>query len=414
MTIDFITFFRTLCRNRRQKSVLIKQLPISIVIILISVSISYSQSSFSLKDGINLQASDSSVACKIVVSMQPRIEGVWGKNANEDLTLNSYIRRSRLKFNGFMFTPKLTYLIQFGFTNRDMVSNRDPEKDNPGPLFDAMIYWEFMKGTKLVFGQGKLPGNLSRLMSFATLSFPERSYAEKVFTTYRDNGLQIHHESGINNFNWRFYAAMTTGEGRNMESNGNGYCYTGRLELLPLGKFDKKNDRSAFDSNFEKSPKLLLGAAYSLNQDAVWNRATLGTALLYPKDIKSLFADLLFKYNGFSIFGEYYSRTADNILQTNTETGESTYIFAGKGGSAQINYMISNKSNIAFRFGLVEPESKISNKVSKRKDYAIGYSYFLFKNKVKIQSDISMISEKKQGTDKDEWFNARFNVILSL
>ena len=55
--------------------------------------------------------------------------------------------------------------------------------------------------------------------------------------------------------------------------------YTGRIEILPLGKFKKDGDFSEGDLEFESTPKVSMAAGYSINQNAKRTRGTIGTEL---------------------------------------------------------------------------------------------------------------------------------------
>ena len=70
----------------------------------------------------NLVGQDSSWTMKIGARVQILTLASW---INEDGKLvdpysNFLVRRARLKFNGYAFTPKLKYKIELGLSNRDM------------------------------------------------------------------------------------------------------------------------------------------------------------------------------------------------------------------------------------------------------------------------------------------------------
>ncbi len=65
-----------------------------------------------------------------------------------------------------------------------------------------------------------------------------------------------------NNINRVYYAikgAVSSGEGRNFITTDEGLAYTGRVEVLPLGKFKSKGDYSMGDLAREEKPKLSVG-----------------------------------------------------------------------------------------------------------------------------------------------------------
>ena len=73
----------------------------------------------------NLKGKDNSWDMKIGFRMQFLASNSWVEQANDDGFLlepqsNFLIRRSRLKFDGFAFSPKLEYKFELGLSNRDM------------------------------------------------------------------------------------------------------------------------------------------------------------------------------------------------------------------------------------------------------------------------------------------------------
>ena len=70
---------------------------------------------------------------------------------------NSLIRRSRLKFKGFAYDPKLTYKIELALSNRDISGGSFFTSDAPRIILDAVVKWNFYKNWSIQFGQTKLP-----------------------------------------------------------------------------------------------------------------------------------------------------------------------------------------------------------------------------------------------------------------
>ena len=87
----------------------------------------------------------------------------------DDFSINEFearIRRLRLRFDGFLYTPKLTYLIQLSFSRGDL----DYESLGfPNIVRDAYIQYAVSKSFSVGFGQTKLPGNRQRVTSSGDL-----------------------------------------------------------------------------------------------------------------------------------------------------------------------------------------------------------------------------------------------------
>jgi hypothetical protein len=72
---------------------------------------------------VNVVAKDSSFSLKFGMRFQSLYTSTWDFPDNENLQnaeTNFLIRRSRLKFEGFAYSPKLEYKVELGLSNRDI------------------------------------------------------------------------------------------------------------------------------------------------------------------------------------------------------------------------------------------------------------------------------------------------------
>lgn len=376
------------------------------------------KSVLTLSKGANFIADDSSLSMKFGLLLQPRFEiydSLNNCNCNgTQVTANAMLRRMRFRFDGFLLSPNLTYFFQLGITNNDMETTKGADGEFSSLIYDAYIDWEFINKTKLRIGQAKLPGCLSRLMSFSGLNFLERSYIESQFNTYRDIGLQILNEWSIGNFTFRENIAWSHGEGVNQKSIlDGGYAYSGRLELYPFGLFTQSGETYEMDLQKEKKPKLLLGASAFYDNKAHRERGILGKSLYSARDITQYFADFLFKYQGISIIGEYFYRNAPDPITTK-ENNPDRYILNGQGYGGQVSYMITDDIALALRYSYLKPDSKLIKKVGNRTDYSLGFSKFIFNNKIKLQTDLNYSKDEIFQKEAQEMLVFRINAIFSF
>lgn len=358
------------------------------------------------KDGLKFTAPDESFEVKLGLILQPRAEIKSAAEKADFTQASAQMRRLRLKFSGFAFDPSLQYYIQLGFSPDDMESTRS-ENDNENPLMDAWLDWNFASGTSIRFGQFKPPGGLSRQMSFSALTFLERSIAESMFTLYRDIGFMAINKHKFGDFYLREYFSLTQGEGRNRSTESGGYCWTGRAEATPFGDFENGGSAMEMDFACEKTPKLLVGGSYSFNDDARRTRAMRGKDLQGKADFGTLSADVLFKYAGFTFFSEFYQRRAWN--KKADVDAEDFSVDTGEGFSGQISYTISDSWNAAFRAAKVQ-----TDKGAKTSDYSIAVSKYFNKNKLKLQSDLSYISDITANDKKSKTLRLRFNILAEI
>ncbi|MBT8244284.1 MAG: porin [Winogradskyella sp.] len=351
---------------------------------------------------INFTAKDSSFSVKFAPRFQVRSNSSWDYDGDQygSPDHNFIVRRARLKFDGFAYSPKLKYKIELGLSNRDISGANDFNRNTPRYILDAVIMWNFSGNWELWAGQTKLPGNVERVVSSANMQLVDRSLLNSRFNIDRDLGIQLRHKTNLGgNFLMREKLSLSQGEGRNVtEGNEGGLQYTARLEFLPFGTFISKGDYSQSDLKREETPKLMVGFTYNYNQNAVRERGFAGDYMLrtdgtlYETDQTTVFADAMFKYNGFSFMGEYAKRTATNEIATEADgvTPTGDVVLTGNALNLQAGYLFKSNYEIAGRFTATNYES-ITNRDPERQ-YTLGFNKFVVGHKLKVQSDISYTS----------------------
>ncbi|QQX77802.1 MULTISPECIES: porin [Aequorivita] len=346
----------------------------------------------------NIVGKDSTWSVRFAPRIQVRANSFWDHEADKfGKPEHSFlIRRARLKFDGFAYSPKLRYKIELGLSNQDISGASEFTGNSPRIIYDAVVMWEFYKNLELWAGQTKLPGNRERVISSANLQLIDRSRLNSIFNIDRDLGIQLRH---------RFYAsekfliremfAVSQGEGRNViTGNLGGLQYTSRIELLPFGEFIKKGDYIGGDIYREKTPKLAIGATYDLNVDAVKTRSNQGSYMrndigFYETNISTIFIDAMFKYNGFSLMGEYSYRDAENPIATNSDgaiTGNEVY--TGQGFNIQGGYVFKTNWEVAGRFTAIVPDNTFSTNDTENQ-FTLGGSKYIVGHKLKVQTDLT-------------------------
>lgn len=361
------------------------------------VSQEISDTSFG-KGMLNFVAKDSTFSIKFAPRFQVRTMSSWDHNGESYSSPdhNFIVRRARLKFDGFAYSPKLKYKIELGLSNRDISGANEFNRNTPRYILDAVIMWKFAKNWEFWAGQTKLPGNIERVISSGNLQLIDRSLLNSRFTLDRDLGIQLRHTSSLSGtFLMREKFSISQGEGRNVtEGNEGGLQYTARVELLPFGAFKSKGDYVQSDLKREVTPKLMASVTYNYNQDAVRERGFAGDYMIrqdgsiYQTDQTTLFVDAMFKYNGFSFMGEYAKRTADNEIATelnNTPTGD--VVLTGNALNLQAGYLFKNNYELAGRYTSIAYEAITGS--APVKQYTLGLNRFVVGHKLKVQSDIS-------------------------
>jgi len=343
----------------------------------------------------NIVGKDSSWTMKVGLRAQLLGTSTWEDGQTNQTSF--LVRRSRLKFDGFAYSPKLKYKLELGLSNRDLSGANQFNRNTPRYILDAVLMWNFAKNFELWAGQTKLPGNVERVISSANLQLIDRSLLNSRFNIDRDLGIQLRHKTNLgSDFLMREKLSISQGEGRNVtEGNEGGLQYTARLEMLPFGEFKSKGDYSGSDLKREEKPKLMLGFTYNYNQDAVRERGFAGDYMIrtdgtiYETDQTTIFADAMFKYNGFSFMGEYAKRTADDEIATEIDgtipTGD--IVLTGNALNLQAGYLFKSNYEIAARFTTLEYENVTG--VLPTEQYTLGLNKFIVGHKLKVQGDLS-------------------------
>lgn len=367
---------------------------------------------------INAVAKDSSFSIKFGARFQSLFASQWRDTEFEGFeseSSNFLIRRARLKFDGFAYSPKLIYKIELGLSNRDIAGASEFTDNSPRYLLDAILKWNFHENFILWAGQAKLPGNRERVISSGNLQVVDRSLLNSRFNIDRDIGVQLHHKIKIGkNFVIKEIVAFSQGEGRNVVTgNLGGYQYTGRLEVLPFGEFQDYKEASL---ERYQTPKLAIAVTYDLNDDAVKTRSNMGqymftTTGFHSTDISTIFSDFIFKYKGLSLLGEFAYRDADNPIameEDGTPTGAVVNI--GNSINLQGGFLFNNDIEVVGRFTSVKEDIE-GSLMPDEKQYTLGASKYFSNHKLKLQTDISF-----RDSPDPEWNNImyRFQIELHL
>lgn len=353
---------------------------------------------FSFNNGFGVVSPDSSFSIALRMRIQNRIGAIFTENANGEWELidsEFRARRVRLRLDGFVLNTKWTYALQLSFSRAD----QDWDISNvPNILRDAMIFYKPNKHWSIGFGQGKLPGNRQRVISSGEQQFTDRSLVNSTFNIDRDFGINVSYKFNLGNPQFILRGAVSSGEGRNEGllgfSNVNpGLSYTSRVEILPLGAFDKRGDYSESDLIREPKPKISIAAGYNYNEGSQRTGGQIGRLLFSPLNVNTFISDFIYKYKGCSIYGEFISRTSTTSpvtsLKENGVVVEKRHIFQGNGATLQAGYLFKNNFEIAARLAQILPSNEIYEFEDIRKNYAVCFSKYLKGHKLKLQTDFT-------------------------
>ena len=238
------------------------------------------------------------------------------------------------------------------------------------------------------------------------MQFVDRSLLNSRYNIDRDIGVQLRHHFTIGkSFLIREMVAMSQGEGRNLvQNNLGGLQYTGRLEFLPMGKFASKGDYVMAATTREDKPKLSLAVTYDYNDRAVKDRSNQGSYMMYDKNndgeddsyfhsnISTIFADLMFKWKGFSLMGEYAYRDADVVMPTAIADNGDTLtglVKTGSGLNVCAGYMFKKNWELAARYTQIDPADDNWGTTQQQLGFAI--SKYVVGHALKVQADVNYL-----------------------
>jgi phosphate-selective porin OprO and OprP len=372
--------------------------------------------------GIEFIGKDSLFSMRIQFRMQNR--AAFLTRDDKDFSAGSYefrVRRLRLKLEGFVYSPKLTYKIQLAFSRGDMdwdMTQESQVNTSVNIVRDAVVYFEPWKDLKFGFGQTKLPGNRQRVISSGDQQFADRSIVNATFTIDRDFGFFGSYKRNY----FTVSASLTSGEGRNSSGSNSGLSYTGRIEALPFGAFADKNDYQEGDLAREQKPKLSIGASYNFNDDAVRAGGQLGRDLYTKTDMETFSLDLLFKYKGFALYSEFMQRNCSNPITYTSDTLSIQPIYAGYGFLQQVSYLFKSNWEVALRYAEVTPFSSVYNNpdftsinLKKNQEFQLGVTKYFYGHRVKVQGNLlyQLTNDLRAKTEAGK-FGAIFQIELGI
>ena len=346
------------------------------------------------------------------------------------------LENDSLNNTDYFFNSKHTFFSFSGFSKKEQVSFLMlADFSLSSPLLDAWVSYHINPNLNLSFGQKLIKGN-NREMSYVedNLQFAERSILSKLFSnTGREFGLFLDLNYSFDNFNINPSLGVTSGDGRSSfgldsrDMDFGGFKYFGRLDFYPFGYFSEGNNLQIADIKKEISPKLVFGIASSYNDGASNNVGEgHGDFILYnvnglpqQPDYRQIYFDLLFKYQGFSVLGEYVTTSALSLEQIYTDPNAfslllpsqiSEYLSLGSGVNFSLGYVFDNSYGVDLRYSDIKPEysENLNSVISISKSTSISFSKYFLENNFKL---ITSISNNKDANDQSSLFA---NLILQL
>lgn len=352
------------------------------------------------------------------LTMRIRMQNMVGMAFNDHFSLENteaQVKRLRLRFDGYIYSPKLTYSIQLGFTPYDS----KPVNGNMNFVRDAMVYYIPNSTWNIGFGQTKIKANRARTNSSSALQFVDRSIVNSEFNIDRDFGFFGEYNTRLfNDFNLVAKGSITSGDGRNFQSaEKSGFAYTGRLELFPFGRFKALGDVFEGDYERESTPKVLIAGGYSFNDRAKRVRGETGDLIAgdQTRNLSNYYLDFILKYRGFAFYTDWMGRVCNDPFIRMEDDIEQT-IYTGNGINVQTSYLFHSNWEIALRNSTLLPSNEVKPSIGYQyfNQSTIGVTRYILGHNLKIQADASF--NYKKGMPKSSYnpYEIRFQVELGF
>ena len=343
-------------------------------------------------------------------------------NVTSDADVRFRMRRLRLRLEGSTADERWSYRFQ-----TDLSGTAEEIDGAANYLLDAFISYNLTPRIKASFGQrASFTDNRELFMNSYSLQLVERSRLTSAFATIREIGLFLEGNFRLGNSQYlKPYFVLSNGDGPNVfNRDRGGIKIGGRIDYLPFGLFTNFGQFNQVDLVRELTPKLVIGATYSHNEGVSSRRGRESGAILYLDNsnkellpnFNKLGVDLLFKFRGFSLVGEYVKTNAtvpEGITQRVRTDGSVTTDFAvngqqdipnyirarmmlGEAWNVQMGYLFKNGISVDGRYTYISSDvhSFLNNGTFYNRPYyyTLGVSKYLGRNYgAKIQADLTYV-----------------------
>ncbi len=315
---------------------------------------------FELGNGLSVSLNDDQYQFRMGGMIQPGFR--LQQNDADGIDLYAASQRTYFNIAGEAVQEKLSFFLQVDFSSKEL-------------MLDGYFTYRPKPWLYLSAGQKQsIANNREMLFMEDHLPFFDRSLVSTLFSrSGREFGVFADFELGSDAFLIVPRLALTSGDGRNSfgvdsrDVDLGGAKVAGRLDVYPLGRFSAGNERQTADLVRESSPKVVIGAAASYNSGASEQLGEgHGLFMMYDidgnallPDYRQLYADVLMKYKGWYLLGEYVIATATDLNELYLDafgadkllpTEISEYLTLGRGYHVGVGYTMTNGWGIDARY----------------------------------------------------------------
>ncbi len=327
------------------------------------------------------------------------------------------LQRARFRISGSVYSPDLTYVFEL---------EQDAPDGYNSVLSEAWVNYRFVDELQFKAGYFRPASTRMQFMDNGNMQFVDRGLADAVFGFGYGLGVRVWGQafnkrleyyldvlnSVADGENVALGRTITTDEDRELDNNP---AIVFRTVWHALGPDPTGDFAADADLPRHESPALDFGFHYAFNED---NGDVQTTRIPFPRrtlfqkggfgltnsnglQINQFGVDAAFKYKGFSVTGEYIMRLLD-VRESDDPVYTQLWRFTGDGSTTaqhgayvQAGYFLpipglENKLEAVARVGGI---STLSGRQEGTWEYASGMNYYIQGNKVKVQADVTKVSE---------------------
>jgi phosphate-selective porin len=325
--------------------------------------------------GTRMEFPESGFTMKLNTTIQERYTFTDNDDGVEN-TSSFSTPKVRLAISGTALNEEFSYYMKADFVGAD-----DDENGNVANLQDSYITWHACDWAWARMGQFKTGISRQNVGHDEALQFADRSNASDFFNLGRQQGLQVGGEWDSLTAAAGIFNGQSIGEGQNRP--GVDTNHTAVLNVrYNMGEIDPKVEG---DIDNTQDHAWTLGAAVAFAEDEVGAADT--------QDTTTVNADIMYKYMGFSVAGEYYHRNVDVADDDTSDDG--FYVQAGY-------FLTPEEFEIAARYSLVTYDDDNVEGRDDTDEIAASLNYYWWKHSLKAQFGWSHLTETPQEGDSVE------------
>jgi phosphate-selective porin len=323
------------------------------------------------------------------------------------------VQRLRLGFSGHVYDKDLTYRIEL---------QSDASDEGSADLRYAWVNYRFADEFQITAGIFKIASTRGQMTSSSSLQFVDRSVMDAVFQFDRGLGVRFwghlfkkrldYYVDVVNSFNGATNRTISTDPAQ-LDGNPG---LVAHLVWHVMGDNPGKDLKSQADHAHLESPALDLGFHYAFNEDEGDRRTTripvplprnfgprggFGLVRSNGLQINQFGFESAFKYRGFSATAEYILRTLD-VRRAGRAPFTPLWVLTGDdstntqhGAYVQVGYFLpipglERKLEAVARVGGI---SALAGGQEGTWEYAGGLNYYIKEDKIKLQADVTKVSE---------------------